>query len=168
MPFLKKGLMIAGLITVADQLSKWWILEGLKLPELGSIPLLPFLNFTMVWNKGIAMGIPLGEALGKWGIVVLTCVISLWLVHLLRSSVRQLEAISYAILLGGAIGNLIDRFLHGAVVDFIHLHAGGYSFYVFNIADSALSIGVVLMLIDSLREMRKSPKKASKDLENHP
>lgn len=150
---------------VADQLSKYWVLNGLELPKVGSIALLPFLNFTMVWNEGISMGLPLGETVGKWGIIVITSGISVWLFNWARKSEDKLEAIGLATIFGGAVGNIIDRFLHGAVVDFIHLHAGGYDFYVFNVADSAVTIGVILLLIDGLRDGSKSPKKASKGIE---
>ncbi|WP_068301932.1 signal peptidase II [Kordiimonas lacus] len=161
-PYFRKGLLGAAGLLVADQLSKWWILEGLKLPEKGSVELLPFLNFSMVWNRGISMGIPLGESLGKWGIIVLTGLISLWVAKWLFDTVKKMEAWGLALILGGAIGNIIDRFLHGAVVDFVHLHAGGYSFYVFNVADAAITIGVVLLLIDGLRPAAKGPKNAQK------
>lgn len=165
-PHFKSGLLISSVLLVADQLSKWWVLEGLKLPDVGSIPLLPFLNFTMVWNYGISMGLPIGDSLGKWGIVALTVGISLWLLSWLKKSERKYEAIALAMILGGAIGNIIDRFLHGAVVDFVHLHAWGYSFYVFNLADSAITLGVILLLIDGLLDGKKGPKKASKGVES--
>ncbi|WP_262691940.1 signal peptidase II [Kordiimonas aestuarii] len=165
-PFLRRGLFVAAILVVVDQLSKWWILEGLNLPEKGSVPLLPFLSFSMVWNQNISMGIPLGESLGKWGIVVLTVAISIWLVHWLMKTLRRFEATSLALILGGAIGNLIDRLVHGAVVDFIHLHAWGYNFYVFNVADSAITIGVLLLIIDGLRGDDKSPKNAQKVAES--
>ncbi|WP_417451881.1 signal peptidase II [Kordiimonas sp.] len=165
-PYFRRGILIAAMLVVVDQLSKWWILEGLKLPEKGSVPLLPFLSFSMVWNKNISMGIPLSDSLGRWGIVVLTVAISIWLVHWLAKTLRGFEAISLALILGGAVGNLIDRFVHGAVVDFIHLHAWGYNFYVFNVADSAITIGVVLLIIDGLRGGDKSPKNAQKVAES--
>lgn len=158
--FFRGLLAIAGLMTV-DQLSKWWILEIFNLPAKGSVAILPFFNLTMVWNEGISMGLPLGDALGKWGIVVMTVAISAWLLAWLRKSARLFEASALVLILSGALGNLIDRFVHGAVVDFIHLHAFNYNFYVFNLADSVISIGVVMLLIDGLRDGGKSPKKAS-------
>jgi len=161
-PYFRTGLLGAAALLVADQLSKWWILEGLKLPEKGSVELLPFLNFSMVWNRGISMGIPLGESLGKWGIIILTAAISLWVAKWLFDTSKKGEAWGLALILGGAIGNIIDRFLHGAVVDFVHLHAWGYSFYVFNVADAAITIGVMLLLIDGLRPAKKGPKNAQK------
>lgn len=164
-PYFRLGLLISSFLLAADQVSKWWIVYRLDLPALGTIDLLPFLNFTMVWNKGISMGLPVGEALGKWGIVTLTAGISLWLLNWIRTAERKLEAVALSIVLGGAVGNIIDRFIHGAVVDFIHLHAGGYDFYVFNLADSAVTVGVILLLIDGLRDDAKGPKKAPKGVE---
>ncbi len=161
-PYARLGFLGAASLIAADQASKWWVLKGLRLPELGSIELLPFLNFTMVWNRGISMGMPLGESLGKWGIIALTFGISVWIARMLLSTVRRFEGWGYALILGGALGNIIDRFIHGAVVDFVHLHAAGYSFYVFNLADSAITIGVVLLLIDGLRAGGKGPKNAQK------
>ncbi len=164
-PYFKKGLIGAAFVLVADQLSKWWVLEGLKLPEVGRIDVLPFFSFTMVWNPGIAMGLP-GEALGPWGLTALTSAISLWLVFLLRKSVSFFEALGLTLILGGAIGNIIDRVVHGAVVDFLHLHAWDYNFYVFNVADSGVTIGVIILLIDSLRTGLKGPKNDAKGIKD--
>lgn len=149
-------------LVALDQLSKWWVLNVFELPAKRSVELLPFLSLTMVWNEGISMGLALGDFLGKWGIVILTGLITLGLMIWLFRSVRRPEQIALTLVVGGAIGNLIDRFVHGAVVDFVHLHAAGYNFYVFNLADSAISIGVALLLIDGLRGDGKSPKNASK------
>ena len=164
-PHFNLVLLISSFLLAADQASKWWILYELELPKVGSIALLPFLNFTMVWNEGISMGLPPGEFLGKWGIIIVTSGVSIWLFNWARKSEDKLEVIGLSTIFGGAVGNIIDRFLHGAVVDFIHLHAGGYDFYVFNVADSAVTIGVILLLIDGLRDGSKSPKKASKGIE---
>lgn len=166
--FFAKGLLVAAALMAVDQLSKWWILEIFDLPAKGSVPVLPFFNLTMVWNKGISMGLPLGESLGKWGIIAMTVAISIWLVLWLRKSARLFEAAALVLIISGALGNLIDRFIHGAVVDFIHLHAFGYSFYVFNVADSAITVGVVMLLIDGLRDGGKSPKKVANGGETDP
>jgi len=156
------GLLLSAVLLVADRLSKYWVLNGLNLADVGTIPLLPFLNFTMVLNEGISMSLPVGDWLGRWGLIILTGCISLWLLNWLRTSEKRFEATALAMIIGGAVGNIIDRFIYGAVVDFIHLHAWGYSFYVFNVADSAITVGAVLLLFDGLRDGRKGPKNASK------
>lgn len=161
-PFFRFGLLVSAIVMVADQLSKWWILEVLNLPATDSIPLLPFLSFTMVWNENISMGIPLGEGVGKWGLIVLTLAITVWLVMWMRKVDRKFEALSLSLIIGGAVGNVIDRLVHDAVADFVHLHAFGYSFYVFNVADAAITVGVILLIIDGLRGGDKSPKNAQK------
>lgn len=160
-PYFKRGLGAIILLMALDQLSKWWVLEVFDLPAKGSVEILPFFSLTMVWNTGISMGLALGDALGRWGIVVMTAGISIWLTFWLKRSTRAFEAIALMLILSGAVGNLIDRFVHGAVVDFLHFYAHTYSFYVFNVADSAITIGVIMLLIDGLRDGGKSPKKAS-------
>lgn len=161
-PFLWRSITAILLLIVLDQISKWWVLNVLDLPSVGSIPVLPFFSLTMVWNEGISMGLSIGERLGKWGIVVLTLGVSVWLLCWLTKTRNAFEATGLTLILSGAVGNLIDRFVHGAVVDFIHLHAFDYNFYVFNVADSAITIGVIVLLIDGLRSHDKSPKNASK------
>lgn len=161
--YFKNGLIAITALMAVDQLSKWWVLNIYNLPAKGSVEILPFFSLTMVWNKGISMGLSLGDALGKWGIVALTAGISLWLLFWLKKSERVVEATALSLILSGAVGNLIDRFIHGAVVDFIHLHAFDYNFYVFNVADSAITIGVIMLLIDGLRDGQKSLKKTSKE-----
>ncbi len=161
--YFRAGLIAVAALVAIDQLSKWWVLNIFDLPAKGSVEILPFFSLSMVWNKGISMGLSLGDALGKWGIIVLTVAISVWLLFWLRKSVHKFEATALTLILSGAFGNLIDRFVHGAVVDFIHLHAFDYNFYVFNVADSAITIGVILLLIDGLRDGRKSLKKTSKE-----
>lgn len=147
---MKYGLIVAMLVLILDQISKWWILKGLDLPALGSVELLPFLNFTMVWNRGISMGLitpdtMTGQILLAGGTVVIMAVLAVWL----KKASTKVEGYALAAVLGGAAGNLIDRFFHGAVVDFVHFHAFDYHFYVFNLADAAISLGVVALLIDS-------------------
>lgn len=154
-----QGLTVAAVLVAVDQATKLWILNGLKLAVGQSVELLPFLSFTMVWNRGISMGLPIEALTGQTGLIILTSAITLWLVNWLRTSARVLERWALVLIIGGALGNLIDRFVHGAVVDFIHFHAAGYSFYVFNVADAAITIGVVILLADSLLGVR-TPKKA--------
>ena len=139
-------------VLVADQLSKWWIITGFDLPARGSVAITPFLNFTMVWNHAVTFGMLGG--LGRAGPVVF-CTIALVavaaLVWQITRTRRTVLAIAMGAIAGGAVGNVIDRLRFGAVVDFIHAHAFGWSWYVFNVADSAIVCGVAVWLVDSLR-----------------
>jgi signal peptidase II len=146
------GLIALAVVLAADQASKWWILEGLRLPDLGRVDLLPVLSFTFVQNQGVTFG--LFKAGGEWGPLLLAAVavaivaaLGLWL----RRAESRLVAVSLGAIAGGAVGNITDRVRFGWVVDFIHLHVGGWSWYVFNIADAAIVCGVAALVLDGLR-----------------
>jgi signal peptidase II len=144
------GLLTAALILAADQISKWWILNGLDLPRLGQVRLLPVLDLTIVWNRGVTFGMLNGA--GPWSgpliaVVALAIVGALFL--WLRRTRSTVTAIAIGAVAGGAIGNVMDRLRHGAVVDFIHAHVGDWSWYVFNVADAAIVCGVIALLIES-------------------
>jgi signal peptidase II len=144
------GVLVALIVLAADQASKYWVLNILKLPDIGQIVVLPVLNLTMVWNRGVTFG--LFNGFGEWGHVVLTVVALAVVVALafwLRRAESRLMAIAIGTIAGGAIGNVIDRLRFGAVVDFLHAHAWGWSWYVFNVADAAIVCGVAALLIDS-------------------
>lgn len=146
------GLLAAQLVLVADQASKWWVLEMLRLPERGQVPVLPMLSLTMVWNQGVTFG--LFHQTGAWGPwllagVALAVVVAL-AVWLLRAE-NTMVAVSLGAIGGGAVGNVIDRLRFGAVVDFLHAHAFGWSWYVFNVADAAIVCGVAVLVLDGLR-----------------
>ena len=147
------GLLASLLVLAADQASKYWVREVLDLPTLGSIAILPVLNFTMVWNRGVTFG--LLNSLGDWsglvltgGALVVVAALGVWL----RRAERRLVAASIGAIAGGAIGNVIDRLRFGAVVDFIHAHAWGWSWYVFNVADAAIVCGVAALVLDGMRK----------------
>lgn len=145
------GLVAALLVLAADQVSKAWIVQGLRLPELGSVSLLPVLNLTWVENRGITFGLLNGA--GGFGPVLLTvvalAVVAALGVWLWRAE-RVLVAAALGAVAGGAIGNVIDRLRFGYVVDFIHAHAWGWSWYVFNLADAAIVCGVAALVLDSM------------------
>lgn len=153
---MRRSVALSGLITAlaifaADQLSKWWILHGLLLPERGQVVILPVLNFTMVWNRGVTFGLLTGNsALAHLGLAAfalgVVIVLGLWLIK----AERRMIAIPVGAIAGGALGNVADRLHYGAVVDFIQAHAFGYSWYVFNVADAAIVCGVAALLIDNL------------------
>ena len=157
-PNARHGFLLALIVLAADQLSKWWILESFNLPQKGSVEILPFLNLTMVWNKGVSMGLfNDGGGMGRWILVVVTSIVALALIVWLVRCTDKWLSLALGALIGGAIGNIIDRVAYGAVADFIHLHAFNWSFYVFNVADAMISLGVIILLLDGLRSEDKSP-----------
>jgi len=151
------GLAAAVVVLVVDQVSKWWVLNILHLPEIRQIVLLPVLNLTMVWNPGVTFG--LLHAVGQWSALLLAAValavvvgLGLWL----RRAESILVAVALGAIMGGAVSNIIDRLRHGAVVDFIQAHIGAWSWYVFNVADAAIVCGVAALVIDGLWPGRRS------------
>ncbi len=156
------GAVVAVLVLAADQGSKYWILNVLDLPRLGQVVVLPVLNLTMVWNQGVTFGLLRG--VGTLGPVLLTVValaVVAALIVWLRRAETALVAGALGAVAGGAVGNVIDRLRYGAVVDFIHAHAFGWSWYVFNVADAAIVCGVAALVLDNL--FPKSRKDGRKD-----
>jgi signal peptidase II len=155
---LVAGLLVLGL----DQASKWWVLNVIELPRVGQIVLLPVLNLTMVWNQGVTFGLLRQD--GPWGAWILGGVALAVVVALgiwLRRAESLLSAAALGAIAGGAIGNVIDRFRFGAVVDFLHAHAFGWSWYVFNVADAAIVCGVAALLIEGLFPRDRLPPAAT-------
>jgi signal peptidase II len=148
-PAARAGALLAAVIFAADQATKLWVLHGLHLQD-GPVEVTPFMEFVLVWNRGISYGLLQQEGLGRWLLVAVTVVASVALAVWLARSQRRLVALAVGGILGGALGNLVDRVVYGAVVDFVHLHWGRFSWYVFNVADAAIVIGVALLLLDSL------------------
>jgi signal peptidase II len=144
------GLIVAVLVLVADQASKWAILSPIDLPDRGQIVLTPMLNLSMVWNRGVTFGLLTGFT--EWGHLALAglaiCVVAALGVWMWRAETR-LAAIALGAIAGGAIGNVIDRLRFGAVVDFVDAHVGNLHWYVFNLADAAIVCGVIALVVDS-------------------
>ncbi len=143
---------LAAIVTfVADQVSKLGLLFAYDLPMREPVALGPFVNLIVVWNRGISYGLlQQGTDLGRWALVVLSVVATIGLLLWVTRAERRFLALSLGLLAGGAAGNAVDRAAYGAVFDFVQLHAAGYSWYVFNIADVAIVAGVVGLLYDSL------------------
>lgn len=149
----------AGVI-VADQVVKAWIVHRFSLVE--RVHELPVLDIILTYNRGAAFSF-LSDASGwqRWLFVILALIVSTTLIiwmRRLRARVHALLACALALIVGGALGNMIDRIATGRVVDFIHLHWGRHYFPAFNIADSAITVGAVLLLIDAWREVRAARK----------
>jgi len=150
------GLVIVAVILIADQLVKWWMLSdvfGLTGPIVAGmtaprVEVTSFFNLTLVWNYGISFGLFGGEN-GAWIWSTVAVLVSIALLVWLWRANGRLLAVSLGLVIGGALGNVIDRLRFGAVADFLDFHLMGYHFFVFNVADAAISIGVVLIVIDS-------------------
>ena len=150
------GLAVALLVLAADQASKAWVLYGLDLPALGSVVVLPVLNLTMVWNHGVTFGLMAGlGGAGPWLLAAVALLVVGLLIAWMRRTDRLGVAAALGAIAGGAIGNVIDRLRFGAVVDFIHAHAFGWSWYVFNVADASIVCGVGALILDSLFDQRR-------------
>jgi signal peptidase II len=154
-PLTRLGLLVAILIVAADQASKLWLLYVYDLGSRGAVPLIPFIDLVLVQNKGISYGLFQQEsALGQWILLAVKAVAVVLLWAWLARATSRLVAVSLGLIIGGAIGNAIDRIAHGAVVDFVLFHISTASFefnwYVFNLADAAIVAGVAGVLYDSL------------------
>ncbi len=151
---VRLGLLIATLVFVADQLTKFYILRIVNLDEREPIQVTPFMDLAMAWNKGVSYGLLSTHMQGL--LVALSLAISLMLVFWLTKATKPLAAASFGMLIGGALGNALDRLLHGAVADFVLLHWGTWNWYVFNVADIAIVAGVALLLYEAVFEGRKA------------
>jgi signal peptidase II len=154
-PLTAFGLSTALAAAAVDQAVKLWLLFSLDLGARGIVTLTPFLDLVLTWNTGISYGLFRQEGpLGQWALLTLKAiaVILLW-IWLSRAATR-LTALSLGLIIGGAIGNAIDRFAYGAVADFMlfHITTATFSFnwYVFNLADVAIVAGVIGLLYETL------------------
>jgi len=152
---LRLGLPVAAAIAVLDQLSKWCVLELVMQPPR-TIPVTSFFNLVLAWNRGISFSL-LASApeASRWLFVALSAAITGGLLVWLARVRTNLLALAIGLIVGGAIGNAVDRVNHGAVVDFIELHAMEFYWPAFNMADSAITVGVVLILWDTLFVRRR-------------
>jgi signal peptidase II len=143
------GLVIAVLALAADQLNKYWMIEIYQLGARGRVAVTSYLDLVMLWNPGISFGqLPQDSDLGRYLLIGFSIVAAIALTVYLAYAHSRLIAASVGLIIGGAIGNVIDRIVHGAVADFFSFHYAGYYWYVFNIADVAITLGVFGLLID--------------------
>lgn len=147
--FLGFAVALAGF--ASDRLHKWWMLHIYDIPARGRVEVTSFFDLVMAWNKGVSYG--LFEAQTGTGVVILVCFalavsmgLALWLA---RVDLRAI-AIAIGLILGGAIGNIYDRIAYGAVADFFSFHAFGFYWYIFNIADVWIALGVALIILESV------------------
>ena len=155
MPDVKRWYALAGLVIVVDQLSKWLVLETIRFGE--TIYVAPFWNWVLTYNPGAAFSF-LADQPGwqRWFFTVLALAISVWIARELKKCAGQrLLALALALVMGGALGNVIDSLRFGAVVDFIQWHVAGYYWPAFNVADSAITVGAIFLVFSQLTAASK-------------
>ncbi|ARO56059.1 Lipoprotein signal peptidase (Prolipoprotein signal peptidase) (Signal peptidase II) (SPase II) [Methylorubrum extorquens] len=158
MTAFRSGLIALLATLVLDQASKLWLYFGTDLVMTQPWRLAPFADFVVVWNRGVSYGLFQQEGgLGRWLLVAVSLAAAIGLSVWMRRAGSRLLAVALGLIVGGALGNAIDRAAYGAVFDFVHLHAGAWSWYVFNVADAAIVAGVVGLILDSLRPAPRAP-----------
>jgi signal peptidase II len=144
------GISLAALVLFLDQLSKWWIVSFVMQP-VRVIPVTPFFNLVMGWNKGISFGLFHGDSIFNiWGLPAIALIITAFLLVWLWRSKGCVISIAISFIIGGALGNVIDRIRFGAVADFLDIYVLGYHWPAFNLADAGITLGAVLLIYDSL------------------
>ncbi len=157
----RNGLMLAAAIFALDQLMKYLVTGPIGLIVEGqSIELFPIFNLTLVHNFGVSLGMLTAESNAmRWGLVAMTGAISLFVGGWLWRETNRTDVLALGMVLGGAVGNLLDRVRFGHVVDYADLHFGDYRpFLVFNVADAAITIGVLILLARALLARDRKPK----------
>ncbi|MCA1661674.1 MAG: signal peptidase II [Novosphingobium sp.] len=156
------GYTIALAVFAVDQLAKWVMLGPLTLREVRQIVLLPIFNLSYIENRGVSLGLfSASSDAGRWALVALTAAIAAGVAVWIAREKNRWDVVALGMVLGGALGNILDRARLGYVVDFLDLHFGEFRpFMVFNVADAAITIGVVLLLARSLL-LRDKPAQSS-------
>jgi len=154
-PFSRLGLSIALATLVLDQAHKWWMLSVYRIQDKGRVALTPFFDLVFACNTGISYGVGSGQ-IGQHVLAAFAGLAALAMtVWMARAATGPLMAASIGLIVGGAIGNAIDRLLIACVADFFSFHAFGFYWYIFNIADVAIVAGVAGLLYDSFVVSRK-------------
>ena len=152
------GGMSAFLMLLADQAHKLWMLNVYDIGNRQPVRVLPFFDLVMAWNKGVSYSLFEADSdLGRMALLAVTLAATLFLAVWLWRSATVLSGLGLGLIIGGAIGNAIDRAAYGAVADFFHFHIGSFSWYVFNLADVGIVAGVGLRLYESLITPAPSP-----------
>jgi signal peptidase II len=144
------GFIVALVVFGLDQLVKWWVTGPLAVDHEGAILyILPFFQFTYTENNGISLGLLNATTeVGRWMLVGLTSAIAIGVAFWMTREKNRVDQFALGMVLGGALGNILDRTLHGYVVDFADLHFGAWRpFLIFNVGDAAISIAVVILLL---------------------
>jgi signal peptidase II len=143
------GVGAAILVFAVDQATKLWLLRDFDLPARSPYSVAPGVDLVMAWNRGVSYSLLTSDGpTGRYLLIGATLVASVALAVWLWRSVTSFTCLALGLLIGGALGNLVDRVSYGAVVDFVFLHAGSFRWYVFNGADCAITAGVVVLLLE--------------------
>jgi len=154
--YARLGYFTAIIIIVADQTSKWWILEKIMQPPR-VINVNEYFNLVLTWNNGISFGLfNNNNEINALIISLIATGIIIFLIRLLSKSKTKKLSIGLGMIIGGAIGNVIDRSIYGAVMDFLDVHINVYHWPAFNVADSAITVGALILVFDSLFAQRKN------------
>lgn len=161
----RSGYALAAAVLLADQASKYWVLDVLQLDQRPGIDVTSFFRLTFVGNAGVSMGMLQADSdLGRWLLTFITAGIAVAVALWLRREKHAVDVAALGLVLGGAMGNIIDRVRFGHVVDFLHFFWEQYSFWVFNVADAAITVGVLLLLGRAVMARPDEPSnEASKD-----
>lgn len=144
------GLIIAFSVLMLDRISKWWIMDILELPKIQMVQIMPFFNLQWVENRGVSFGLLSTDGdISRWALVIVTSLIVVGLGIWLKSVQTRLLAVALGLVIGGAVGNIYDRAVFGYVADFLQFYGGDWSFAVFNVADSCITVGAALLIWDS-------------------
>lgn len=157
MPEFARWLGLSALVMVLDQITKFLVVGSMRLGE--SIPVTAFFDLVYVYNPGAAFSFLARE--GGWQryfFILLALGVCAWMLVLMkRHAAEKIAPLAFALIIGGALGNVIDRVLYGAVVDFLYFHVAGYGWPAFNVADSAITLGVGLMVFEQFQCAKKCP-----------
>ncbi len=152
---LRSGLLLAALVIGFDQLVKWAALDWFDFAT-NPVTVTPFFNLVLVWNRGVSFGMfSQAGASGPWILSGLALAVVFGLLYWLRQAETRLIVVGLALVIGGALGNVIDRIRFGAVVDFLDFHIADYHWPAFNTADSAIFVGAGLLLLDGLLSVER-------------
>jgi signal peptidase II len=154
---MRNGLIVAAAVAALDQLVKYWVLGffAARPGELG-VAVLPFFNLVLAWNRGVSFGLfNSGETSGTLLFAGLAAIIVAALVLWLKRTGRGWLALAIGLVIGGALGNIVDRIFRGAVVDFLDFHWGAWHWFAFNLADAAITLGVIFIALDGMLGERR-------------
>lgn len=154
MSFRTAGIVAALAAILLDQATKQMALALFSPAD--PVDVLPILQFTLAWNRGVSFGMFGGGGVPPWGFIAISIAISAFLAWQVWKAETRLAALGYALIVGGALGNVVDRAIYGAVIDFILLYWRDWHWPVFNVADMAITFGVGAVIIDSLWPRRTS------------